>query len=248
MGAKKNNHLQIVRAGRALSARIDRSHLAKYIRGMVLVRPRGRSVLFETQGNEALEEALHRRPDFCRDTRLGGALHAGGVSFRQLDGASGLHITLGPFERAAIHIDRAGPAVGVNRDGTCIYDRSRYPRHLRQDVLPSLVLAAEESALTRRRRGPTLSKPGLPVLRVSGAGQAHRMYSFEVGTLSCGVGVDSSTGPTRHHVEVHPRRAPPNHPSPLSLVVCTGGVIPSDSHLKDEEVVTSKAPETKGKK
>ena len=207
--SKKGKNRQFVRTARALVTRLGRSNLAQYMKGVALVRPRGRSVVFETVGNAALQEALQRRSDFCRDSKLGGVLHPGGPSFRELNGVPGLHISFHPFEQAAIHVDHMSPAVAANSEGTCIYDRSRAARHIGQDVLPSLVRTPEGAGLSPPGWAPSHSAVGPAVLRVSGLGRPHRMYRFRAGMGGCGSRGHAPVSGEVLQAEIHRRRAPP---------------------------------------
>jgi hypothetical protein len=207
-----------------LSRRLVRSQLFHYVRGVVLVPPtRGRSVFYESLGNEAFYQRLKDHGDFCRDTQLGGALHPRRPSFREVNRAPSLHISLERHDRLAVHLDRSGPAVGRSPNGGCIYERSRAAKHMREDVFPSLTWTWGTSEHTGRRWESAPSGRHLPLLV---AEPSPRRPSFLDRAAAFG---SPFTGPhfilLQGGAESPSVRTPPPRPppEPPSLEVCEGG-------------------------
>src|SRR5207249_6300788 len=151
-------------AGRALYRRLGRHGLQRFVTSMLVHRPpRGRSVLFSTAGNELVLGVLGRNPRFCRDSRVGGILHHGVASFREIGTAASLHVTLASGDRLSVHLDRKTPAVAAKPDGGCIYERRGAAGHIWRDVFPSLV----------SRRGTGVGKPRPGTTRESAPVAAH---------------------------------------------------------------------------
>lgn len=176
----RSDNARFVRAGRTIASRpVGRSKLADYLEALVLVRPHhGRSLIFRSVGNRQLIDALERSGDFCRDTRVGGVLHPGRLSFRQINRTPGLHITLEPKDRLTAHLDLAAPAAGPGPDGRCVYRRSRALRHVLVDVLPLVTTGRSHfeppvQSQVPRRDSWTSAAP-LPVLRLGRRSPIHR--------------------------------------------------------------------------
>lgn len=173
-----------VTAGRAMYGRLGPHGLQAFLKAMLAYRPPGRSVVFTTAGNELVLDALRHSGHFCRDGRVGGMLHHGGTSFREIAKASGLHLTLRPGDRLSVHVDRAVPAMAAKADGGCIYGRRQAMVHLSLDVFSSLrsrhgagggehspVVTAVSTAVVahflRRSGGPRPSRAVIPVPRLA---------------------------------------------------------------------------------
>lgn len=153
--------------------------LSDYLEALTLVRPhRGRSMMFRSAGNRALVDALERGGDFCRDTRVGGALHPGRLSYRQTNRTPGLHIIFEPKDRLTAHLDVAAPATGRASDGRCVYRGSRAARHVLLDLLPMVATAGAHYESPRQseipRRESWASSVPLPVLRLGRPTSIHR--------------------------------------------------------------------------
>ncbi len=58
---------------------------------------------------------------FCRDTRLGGILHPGAVSLREVTDGDSLHVIIGDEDRISVHVDRFSPVAGSTDGGCCTY-------------------------------------------------------------------------------------------------------------------------------
>jgi hypothetical protein len=178
-----SRHQSFSRTARTLSRRLGQSNLFHHIRGVVLVPPsRGRSVLYASAGNEAFLERLKDHSDFCRDTHLGGALHPGSTSFREVKRTPSLHISLEGHDRLAVHLDRSGPAVDRGSDGGCIYERSRAARHLWDDILPSLSWTWSTSDRTGRQR-KSLPSGGPPPVLAAGSSADRPSFLHRVAAL-----------------------------------------------------------------
>ena len=178
---------RFVRAGKTIASRpVGSSKLSGYLEAQVLVRPHhGRSVIFRSAGNRALVDALERSGDFCRDTRVGGVLHPGRLSYRQINRTPGLHITLEPKDRLTAHLDLAAPATGHASDGRCVYRRSRAVKHVLIDVLPLVATRGThyeppfQSEIPRRESWA--SRAPLPVLLLRRPASINRYGSRAVG-------------------------------------------------------------------
>lgn len=127
-----------LKESRTLRQRLEASGLAEYLHSLVLQRPSwGRSIVFQSCDHEELLRYLERSSRFCRDRRLGRALHPRGVSFREIDSHPGLHLSIEPDGLLTVHLDRSMPAAGINRDGTCAYSHTNTAWHVWRDVIPS---------------------------------------------------------------------------------------------------------------
>lgn len=123
----------------ALRRNLQNVGLGEHVHGLVLQRPLwGRSIVFQSLGPEDLTRFLERSQRFCRDRRLGRALHPRGTSFREIESHPGLHLSVQTGGLLTVHLDRSTPAVGINPDGACAYSNSEAARHMWRDVLPSL--------------------------------------------------------------------------------------------------------------
>lgn len=58
---------------------------------------------------------------FCRDTPLGGILHRGSTSLREISDGDSLHVCIDADDRVSVHVDRFSPVAGGCPDGTCHY-------------------------------------------------------------------------------------------------------------------------------
>ncbi|HET7489062.1 MAG TPA: hypothetical protein VFJ85_14120 [Acidimicrobiales bacterium] len=57
---------------------------------------------------------------FCRDTRLGGLLHRGSVSLREVSDGDSLHLCV-EGSKVTAHVDHFSPVAGTCPDGRCRY-------------------------------------------------------------------------------------------------------------------------------
>ena len=71
---------------------------------------------------------------FCRDTPLGGMLHPGTVSLREISDGDSLHICVGPDDRVTVHVDHLSPVAGGGPDGRCHYSLRAVLTHLAAHV------------------------------------------------------------------------------------------------------------------
>ncbi len=67
---------------------------------------------------------------FCRDTPMGGILHRGTISLREISPGDGLHVCIDPHNRVSVHVDHLSPVAGGRADGTCRYSLGAVARHL----------------------------------------------------------------------------------------------------------------------
>jgi hypothetical protein len=106
------------------------------------------TVRFEGDGDKLLDQVL-THPQVCLDAGIGGSLHQGQHSFREISSDDSLHVSIGEgekghggFQPAArgyfdAHIDRyASPS---HKSGfACEYDIARTARHLGNEAIPGL--------------------------------------------------------------------------------------------------------------
>jgi hypothetical protein len=107
------------------------------------------SVLFEGDGDKLFDQVL-THPKFCFDAGIGGSLHQGQHSFREISNDDSLHVSVGQeqkghggFQPAArdyfdAHIDRyASPS---HKSGfNCEYDVVRTGQHEGREVVPGML-------------------------------------------------------------------------------------------------------------
>lgn len=67
---------------------------------------------------------------FCRDTPVGGVLHRGTVSLREISDGDSLHVCVDGDDRVTVHIDHFSPVAGARTDGTCRYSVGAVVAHL----------------------------------------------------------------------------------------------------------------------
>lgn len=95
-----------------------------------------RGISGTTKDNNKLMLRLLENSHFCADTPLGGALHKGEKTWRQVVASSeGLHVGVGGKNQFSAHLDDLAPVAGREKDGQCRYSyRDLFP-HLSRDVL-----------------------------------------------------------------------------------------------------------------
>lgn len=104
----------------------------------------------ETSSPESLGGFLHdlaASGRFCRDTRMGGVLHRGGVSYREVSDGESLHVSIVDGTRVSVHVDHFSPVAGTRDDGCCTYSVRAVVSHL------WTYLAAQARQLARGARG-----------------------------------------------------------------------------------------------
>jgi len=79
------------------------------------------------QARLALVEALEASERFHRDTRLGGILHGGKISFREKTPTDSLHIII-DGDRVSAHVDEICP-LDIGEDGTVRYSLGKVLAH-----------------------------------------------------------------------------------------------------------------------
>lgn len=67
---------------------------------------------------------------FCRDTPVGGILHRGTVSLREISDGDSLHVCVDGGDRVTVHVDHLSPVAGARADGTCRYSVGAVVAHL----------------------------------------------------------------------------------------------------------------------
>lgn len=85
---------------------------------------------------------------FCRDTPLGGILHPGVVSLREITDGDSLHVCIGAGDTVSVHIDRFSPVAGARPDGCCRYSVRAVASH----VATHLIAQARQLANGARGR------------------------------------------------------------------------------------------------
>lgn len=78
----------------------------------------------------AFFEELVTSGRFCRDTPLGGILHRGSVSLREISDGDSLHVCIDGADRVSVHVDRFSPVAGGCPDGRCRYSVAAVLAHL----------------------------------------------------------------------------------------------------------------------
>ena len=71
---------------------------------------------------------------FCRDTRLGGILHPGVVSMREVTDGDSLHVLVDGDDKLSVHVDRFSPVAGTKADGCCEYSVKAVVAHVAAHV------------------------------------------------------------------------------------------------------------------
>jgi hypothetical protein len=96
------------------------------------------SVAFEGDAG-GLMKALLASHKFCYDAGIGGMLHAGQSSHREISTSDSLHVSVGKGKTDFdAHIDKYAPPNG--KDGlACVYDPLRTMAHEGREVIPALV-------------------------------------------------------------------------------------------------------------
>lgn len=67
---------------------------------------------------------------FCRDTRLGGLLHPGSVSLREITDGDSLHVCIDGDDNVSVHVDHFSPVAGLCPDGSCRYSLRAVAAHV----------------------------------------------------------------------------------------------------------------------
>lgn len=84
-----------------------------------------------------LFEALQRSERFRRDTRLGGMLHPGKLSFREVSPNDSLHLVI-DGNRLKVHVDQVCP-LDCEAEGQTRYSLARVVAHNLSDVVTSVI-------------------------------------------------------------------------------------------------------------
>lgn len=102
----------------------------------------------DTGGRRGFIEHMTASGRFCRDTPIGGVLHPGVVSFREITDGDSLHVCIDGDDRITAHVDRFSPVAGARPDGCCRYSVRAVAAH----VLAHLVAQARQLAHGARGR------------------------------------------------------------------------------------------------
>ncbi len=95
-----------------------------------------RGISGTTKDNNRLILRLIENSHFCADTPIGGALHKGEKTWRQVvASAEGLHVGAGGKNQFSAHLDDLAPVAGREKDGQCRYSYRDLLPHLSSDVL-----------------------------------------------------------------------------------------------------------------
>ena len=117
---------------------------------------RGATYHFTTADPTALLAELEGSGRFRRDTRLGGILHRGEVSLREVAPTHSLHITVGKGNRVTAHVDRYSPLATNQPEALARYAIHRIAAHNLAEVVGEV---ARVILPRRRRRGACDRRP-----------------------------------------------------------------------------------------
>jgi hypothetical protein len=73
---------------------------------------------------------------FCVDTAVGGMLHRGATSVREISTSDSLHLSLGSSNIVSAHIDAISPVTGKQEGGLCRYEPTAAAAHIGREVVP----------------------------------------------------------------------------------------------------------------
>jgi len=100
---------------------------------------RARNHYFVADDPKALIEELESTGRFRRDTPLGGILHRGEISLREVSPTHSLHITLGRGNRVSVHVDRYSPLAKTQPESGARYSVARVAAHNVTGIASDLV-------------------------------------------------------------------------------------------------------------
>jgi hypothetical protein len=95
-------------------------------------------IFFTTWNAGALKAGILGSQQLCLDGGLGGSLHRGQDSFREVSNTDSMHIAVGPGEALDIHIDQYSSPSGGGGN-VCKYDPVNTSKHIGREVLPNLL-------------------------------------------------------------------------------------------------------------
>lgn len=72
----------------------------------------------------------------CVDTAIGGMLHRGSTSVREISTGDSLHLSLSTGNSVSAHIDAISPVAGREIGGRCRYEPTRALAHIGREVVP----------------------------------------------------------------------------------------------------------------
>jgi len=84
-------------------------------------------------------KSLLANPRFCVDTPLGGMLHPGTTSVREVSSSDSLHLAIGGSNSVSVHVDAISPVGSRGTGALCNYDPTRAAAHIGREALPSLI-------------------------------------------------------------------------------------------------------------
>jgi hypothetical protein len=73
---------------------------------------------------------------FCVDTAVGGMLHRGATSVREISTGDSLHLILSSGDGVSAHIDAISPVAGRQEGGLCRYEPTAAAAHIGREVVP----------------------------------------------------------------------------------------------------------------
>jgi hypothetical protein len=76
---------------------------------------------------------------FCVDTALGGILHRGSTSVREITSGDSLHLSIDSGNMVSAHVDAISPVASAETGGRCRYDPVRAQAHIGREVAPLAV-------------------------------------------------------------------------------------------------------------
>jgi hypothetical protein len=104
---------------------------------------------FIVQDHRSFFSSLLRAGRFCVDTWLGGMLHRGATSLREVSTSDSLHVSIGARNNVSAHIDAVSPVDERGPGGKCLYHPSRAVAHIGREAVPDVSARASGSELLR---------------------------------------------------------------------------------------------------
>jgi hypothetical protein len=117
------------------------------------------SVDLETDDNKALLDALVTGGANCIDTGVGGMLHSGQTSVRQISTSDSLHVAVGSGNLSDAHVDLYASVTSRGESVPCQYNPAGTAAHLGREILAEKLRGLVRSLTGWMKFGP------LPILR-----------------------------------------------------------------------------------
>lgn len=91
---------------------------------------------FTVKDHRSFFSSLLTTARFCVDTAVGGMLHRGATSVREISTGDSLHLSLSTDNLVSAHIDAISPVAGRETGGLCRYEPARAAAHIGREVVP----------------------------------------------------------------------------------------------------------------